>query len=202
MSKSPVHISTMSGKLEGFRSISVNTVTNEFCQKMNKAGDKIICSKCYSMDMLKGFRKNTAPALQRNSDLLSSRVLTHEEVPMIKDKVFRFDSHGELINAVHLRNYLKIAELNPNTTFTLWTKRRDLISQHMKRWPIPKNLILIYSNSKVDDIMVAPPRFFHKTFNNVTDRYKGEANCTGQKCKDCLLCYTWNDTKTIVEHVK
>jgi len=27
-------------------------------------------------------------------------------------------------------------------------------------------------------------------------------NCTGQKCKDCLLCYTINNVQTIVEKVK
>ena len=202
MSKSPVHISTMSGKLEGFKSISTNTVTNDFCIKMNKAKDNVICSHCYSMNMLKGYRKNTAPALQRNSDLLSVRLLKSDELPVIMDKYFRFSSHGELINAKHLRNLIKITEHNPDTTFALWTKRRDLISAYAKRWPMPSNLILVYSNPKVDAVMDTPPRFFDRVFNNVTDEYKGEANCTGQKCKDCLLCYKWHTTDVIVEHVK
>lgn len=201
MSKSPVHISTMSGKLEGFRSISVNTVTNKFCQKMNAAGTNTICSHCYSMNMLKGFRKNTAPALQRNSDLLSSRLLSVSELPVIKDKVFRFDSHGELINMIHLRNYMMIADHNPDTTFSLWTKRKDLINKSNVGL-MPANLILIYSNPKIDAVMDAPPKNFHRVFNNVSKAYTGEANCTGQKCKDCLLCYQFDTTKVIVEHVK
>ena len=200
MSKSPVHISNMSGKLEGFRSISVNTVTNPFCQKMNKTDT--ICGECYSMSMLTTYRKNTAPALQRNSDLLSSRVLKTDELPTILDKYFRFDSHGELINATHFRNYVKIAEHNPHTTFALWTKRRDIVSQYCKRWPMPDNMILIFSNPQIDKVMETPPRFFDRVFNNVTDKYEGEANCTGQKCKDCLLCYKWHTTDVIVEHVK
>jgi len=200
MVKSPVHISNMSGKLEGFRSISVNTVTNPFCQKMNKTNT--ICGECYSMSMLTTYRKNTAPALQRNSDLLSSRVLKTDELPTILDKYFRFDSHGELINATHFRNYVKIAEHNPHTTFALWTKRRDIVSQYCKRWPMPDNMILIFSNPQIDKVMETPPRFFDRVFNNVTDSYKGKANCTGQKCKDCLLCYKWHTTDVIVEHVK
>jgi hypothetical protein len=200
MSKSPVHISTMSGKLEGFKSISVNTVTNPFCQKMNKTDT--ICGECYSMSMLTTYRKNTAPALQRNSDLLSSRVLKTDELPHIVDVYFRFDSHGELINATHFRNYVKIAEHNPHTTFALWTKRRDIVSQYCKRWPMPDNMILIFSNPQIDKVMDTPPRFFDRVFNNVTDKYEGEANCTGQKCKDCLLCYKWHTTDVIVEHVK
>jgi hypothetical protein len=42
-----VHISKMTGKLDGFRAISTNTVTNSFCQKMNTSGDTI-CRQCYS----------------------------------------------------------------------------------------------------------------------------------------------------------
>ena len=67
-------ISNMTGKLEGFKAISTNTLTNEFCQKMyNSKKENIICTKCYSMEMLQGMRKNCAPAWQRNSDALSSR---------------------------------------------------------------------------------------------------------------------------------
>jgi len=208
MAKSPVHISTMSGKLEGFRSISVNTVTNKFCQKMN-ASNSTICTFCYSMNMLKGYRKNTAPALQRNSDLLSSRLLREDELPVIKDEYFRFDSHGELINMTHLCNYIAIARHNPDTTFALWTKRKDLIkklgdsvSAFMAGDDLPENMIFIYSNPKIDAVMDAPPKGFDRVFNNVTDNYKGDANCTGQKCKDCLLCYKWHTTDVIVEHVK
>ena len=31
-----IHISKMTGKLEGFQSISTNTTTNKYCQKQNK----------------------------------------------------------------------------------------------------------------------------------------------------------------------
>jgi hypothetical protein len=36
-----VHISKMTGKLDGLHAISTNTVTNPFCQKMNTSGDTI-----------------------------------------------------------------------------------------------------------------------------------------------------------------
>jgi len=32
--------------------------------------------------------------------------------------------------------------------------------------------------------------------------YVDEQNCTGQKCKDCMLCYNHSTTDTIVEKVK
>ena len=47
------------------------------------------------------------------------------------------------------------------------------------------------------------PKYFDKTFNNVlADEAVPLQNCTGQKCKDCLLCYKHDTTPTIVEKVK
>ena len=67
----------MTGKLEGFQAISTNTTTNGYCQKQYKKQDpKNICTFCYSHEMLNTFRKNMAPALQRNTDLLNSKYYT------------------------------------------------------------------------------------------------------------------------------
>ena len=96
-----------------------------------------------------------------------------------------------------------IAESNPETVFSLWSKRKDIITKVLKKRPKPVNLILIYSNPTISNILKAPPLYFDKTFNNVLEHEDvDKQNCTGQKCKDCLLCYTINDVKTIVEKVK
>ena len=52
--------------------------------------------------------------------------------------------------------------------------------------------------------MSKPPKGFDKTFNNVLEHeYQDKQNCTGQKCKDCRICYTiGNQINTIVEKVK
>ena len=34
------------------------------------------------------------------------------------------------------------------------------------------------------------------------DQHIEKQNCTGQKCQDCRLCYSFNDVYTIVEKVK
>ena len=199
-----VHISKMSGKLDGFKAISTNTLTNPFCIKMNKAKKETICKHCYSHTMLNGYRKNMAAALQRNTDLLSSRTLSKEELPVILDTVFRFDAHGELINMQHLENLVAIVEHNPNCNFALWTKRKDYVKRFFDHFEKPGNLILIYSNPTISSIMATPPLYFDKTFNNVLeDEYVDQQNCTGQQCKNCLLCYTPNNgVTTIVEKVK
>lgn len=198
-----VHISIMSGKLDGFKSISTNTLTNQFCIKMNRANEEIICSHCYSHTMLKGFRKNAAPPLQRNSDLLSSRPLTVDELPFMKENYVRFNAHGELINAQHLENLVAITLHNPHCNFALWSKRKDIIKKFFSINEKPSNLLLIYSNPKIGTIIKEPPIYFDRTFNNVLeDEYVDRQNCTGQKCKHCLLCYTHNKVNTIVEKVK
>lgn len=200
-----VHISVMTGKLDGLRAISTNTRTNPYCIKQNASGDPDnICTKCYSHVMLSSYRKNMQPALQRNSDALATRVLTQAELPRVMDTVFRFDAHGELINETHLLNLVAICAYNPRTSFALWTKRNDIVSKYFRAHAKPKNMILIYSNPKISHIMAKPPKFFDRTFNNVLEHeYVERQNCTGQQCKDCLLCYTpGNGVTTIVEKVK
>lgn len=200
-----VHISVMTGKLDGLRAISTNTRTNPYCIKQNASGDPDnICTKCYSHTMLSSYRKNMQPALQRNSDALSTRVLPTVDLPKITDPVFRFDAHGELINETHLLNLVAICEYNPGTAFALWTKRNDIVSKYFRTRAKPANMTLIYSNPKISHIMAKPPKFFDRTFNNVLEHeYVERQNCTGQQCKDCLLCYTpGNGVTTIVEKVK
>jgi len=144
------------------------------------------------------------PALQRNSEALANKVHDMDYLPSINQAWFRFNAHGELINLTHLENLNRIARKNPHCSFALWTKRNDLVSKYYKTREKPSNMVLIYSNSKVSTIMSKPPKHFDRTFNNVLEHeYVDKQNCTGQKCKDCRLCYTiGNQVTTIVEMVK
>jgi len=222
-----IHTSKMTGKLIELDAISDNTVTNGFCYdryikakaKNDKAGKVVdICGVCYSHTMLGSYRKNMQPALDRN-EFLAERLLEPHELPTYLKAFMRLDAHGELRTETvdpasgkvtktynkftHIENYCRIAEHNPHCTFTLWTKRTDIIKPFFDSRDKPKNLIIIYSNPKVGTILSKPPKHFDKTFNNVLeDEYVDEQNCTGQKCKDCLLCYRHGTTDTIVEKVK
>lgn len=222
-----VHTSKMTGKLIELDAISDNTVTNGFCYdryikakaKNDKAGKVVdICGVCYSHTMLGSYRKNMQPALDRN-EFLAERLLEPHELPTYLKAFMRLDAHGELRTETvdtangkvikrynkftHIENYCRIAEHNPHCTFTLWTKRTDIVKLFFDSRDKPKNLIIIYSNPKVGTILSKPPKHFDKTFNNVLEHeYVDEQNCTGQKCKDCLLCYRHGTTDTIVEKVK
>lgn len=192
-------LSKMSGKLEGIQAINTNTTTNEFCIKESSRPDADkICAKCYSMSMLSSYRKNCQPSFQRNSDILASDA--EFVLPRTSASFVRFHGHGELINEQHFRNFCSIAKDNKHSTFALWTKRVGIVRKNLHH--VPDNMILVYSNPTIDNVMSSPPRGFDRVFNNVSESYDGEANCTGQKCMDCLLCYKRDTTKVIVEHVK
>ena len=204
-----IHITKGAGKLgksencsSAINSINTNTLTNDYCKTQN-LNEYSICFKCYSFNALTKFRTNMIPPLERNSALLSDEVIKTSLLPTILELYFRFNSHGELINLIHLENYNNIALKNPHCNFTLWTKRFDLVKKFFDNNQKPKNLILIYSNSKLNNPIKKLPKYFDKTFNNVTkDQVNNfNINCS-RKCVDCLLCYTFNDVTTIIEKVK
>ena len=217
-----IKISTMTGKLVYIPAINTNTLTNKFCQKMALSGKaNIICSgdgdkpECYSFSMLLGSRKNCAPVWEKNSVLLKSGILT--ELPVFNSLYVTFHGHGELINRTHLINFLLIAQHNPNTTFTLFTKRKNLVSSVFSgiEWygstragckdafirKIPQNLILVYSNPIKDRITDKKPQYFHKVFNT-TSYLSTEDNCTGRKCIECLACYQFDGNSVLIEQKK
>jgi hypothetical protein len=199
-----VHVSIMTGKLEGLKAISTNTVTNPYCIKQNASNDSTnICTKCYSHTMLNTYRKNMQNSLERNTQVFSNGLIPIIDLPTIMEAFFRFNAHGELINETHLINLVNIAIKNPHCNFALWTKRNDIIKKYFDSNIKPSNLILIFSNSKISKVLKNPPLHFDKTFNNVLENENIDIqNCTGQKCKDCLLCYKHNGVSTIVEKVK
>lgn len=199
-----VKTSTLHGKLFGLEATSTNTKSNDFCIAMN-ASDKPnqICPKCYSHKTLDiGVYPSLEPALEHNSKLLS-KYLKPEQFPKYKKKTeyIRFNSHGELINEIHLDNLVKIVQANPDKKFALWSKRVTIVRPYFKKHKIPANLQLVWSNPVVNKVVDIPPAPFHRVFNNVTHKIYNE-NCTGQQCKDCLLCYTDSGVTTIIEKVK
>ena len=203
-------ISKGMGKMKDIRSISTNTLTNNFCIKMNATKNNlIICGHCYSIDSLNAGRfPNQVKALQRNSNILSKKELSEREIYqnyMFNDNIFRLQSHGDLINELHLKNLVAIVTANKWTTFALWTKRKNVIKEYFDKHEKPENLILVYSNPLINKVIEAKdkPIYFDKVFNNVDkDTLKDRQNCTGQQCIKCRRCYIKSNDNTIIEAVK
>ena len=190
----------MSGKLQGLPALNTDTTSNKFCIERSKDKDSI-CNSCYSWNMLSTFRKNAVPRFRENSRIISDRVLDNNELPRPMSTVARFNGHGELINKNHLQNIVNFALFYPKVTFTLWTKKEAVIRAFFNKHKKPQNLILIYSNDKVDCIYKKVPKHFDKVFN-VVSKKNDYVNCEG-KCIDCLKCYDTQDkSEQIIDVIK
>jgi hypothetical protein len=150
---------------------------------------EFVCSHCYAR-RLEGFRPTLVAKLAANTEILTTKKLDDDEIPKILDRYFRFDAFGELTNSVQLENYMKIATANPETTFSLWTKRTDIVLQETG---IPKNFILVFSEplinppeAVIDSWNYLLNREFDWIFAVTTDLAK--VNCS-RKCAECLRCY-------------
>lgn len=205
-----VRMSTMTGKLQGIQAINTDTTSNPYCiaayERETQQDAPSICKNCYSMHMLRTFRKSAVPRFAEHSNVLSARLLDDHEIGRVFADVVRVHGHGELINLVHYYNVLAIANNNPRTLFVLWTKRRDLIhlAHTVHGREVPVNLQLIYSNPNTRRVLKRVPKYFAKVFNVIdksVDRATVDVNCHGA-CRDCMLCYTRNNVRVIVEEMK
>jgi hypothetical protein len=164
---------------------------------MKKTDISIICQQCYAATMQKRY-KNLDIAISKNGPLLSEGPLPVRYIPVINARAFRFHSLGELINLQHLENYAAIAAYNPNTFFTLWTKRKDIVNAYFKAGNVkPDNLSFIFSSSVIGKIEKLPMHF-DKVFTAHNKNTKETINCHS-KCIDCMACYSKNDTIYINE---
>lgn len=195
--KNQIKISEMTGKMKDIRAICTNTKTNPFCQAMQKTD--AICKDCYSQRMLEGIRRNCEPAWERNSVLFSQGLIPIEDLPILKkDKVFRLHAHGELINEIHVQNFMNLVKKNPQTMFGWFTKRKDLMNPVLAGKP--DNLIMIYSNPKIDDPNPVLPAGFDKIFSVYT-KDTGNINCA-KSCAGCMFCYSHNKIEYVNELIK
>lgn len=211
-SEQQVMISQMGGKMKGVGAISTSPLRNEFCRKQSQCGSsESICRNCYSMAGLLpggGGKKPAAhetsiPGLARNTRLLSKEPI--ENIPKINTPFFRFNAEGELVNEIHMINLMKIAKANPNTHFTLWTKRPDIVARAMAMVRKPSNLHLIRSSPMMNHPVPLPPGF-DKVFTVFTPEFieknKVKINCGARSCVNCKLCYTNNATHIVNERLK
>ncbi|HRZ18680.1 MAG TPA: hypothetical protein P5136_01370 [Methanofastidiosum sp.] len=191
------------GKMKGLWSINTSTMSNPFCQKMQKTN--AICSKCYAQRIEHTYgRKQPIGIWKENGKILSSRILKDKEIRIFKKDVpIRFHSFGELLNLTHLLNFFKIATMNPDRIFALWSKRSDLVRKVYK--DKPANLILIYSTPQINKLKPKKLQGFDKVFSVYTEEFAKEhkikINCHAS-CINCMTCYSHSQTVYVNELVK
>jgi hypothetical protein len=159
-----------------------------------------VCSHCYAARYEK-LRPSVSYRYRQNGLILSEIILSDEDIPIINAKHVRLNSYGELMNKRHYENLIKIVNHYPDTYFTLWTKRLELLEAGDNK---PKNLQIIYSNPRLDDIMTSIPLGCDGVFNVVSKIPENSDLfiCKGKKCMECLRCYRGGYIGAIIEKVK
>ena len=190
-------------KMAGFQSLNTSVSQNTFCDSMKRINGAV-CQKCFADKMLKRYKSMEVNSIE-NGRILSTHCMNVDELPLINAKAFRLHSTGELINETHFDNYMKLCDRNPDTIFTLWTKRVNTVSNCLEYREKPKNLILVYSSPLVN-IEMQLPEYFDKTFTVYNKEYiktnDVDINCGSKSCLGCMLCYTHNDVKVIKELIR
>ena len=137
-----------SGKMLNMPGCSGYAGNNSLCLKRALDGNSV-CAHCFS---LVGIRHNNIPAYTKNDLIFSTikfnigdLVLDPEFFPY-----FRFSTHGDTMNALHVYNALVTAKTNPETQFTIWTKNVkywiDGLAMYEKEYgKKPDNFFAIYS---------------------------------------------------------
>lgn len=187
--------------MAGIPSISTSSLFNINCRK-RCCLENAICSKCYSNHM-QGFRKQLREKLARNTELLTTRLLTKLEISnlCIASLYFRFEAFGDLINTIQFTNYCNIAKAYKNTKFAIWTKNPHVIVEYVKKGGrIPKNLIIglssLFINNRMSNNTIAYfEKFFHIdfVFTVFNEKYINDnniqINCGAKDCLKCHFCY-------------
>lgn len=195
------------GKMSGMQSLSTSCLCNKNCQNRVR-NSNLVCSHCYAQRQMKIY-KNLEKCLERNTEILTTKLLTDEEIPLINAAFFRFESFGDLNNIIQVINYFRICKKNKHVKFALWTKNPWIIAEVINNGEKkPRNLQIIYSSpylNKCDDKLNKYP-FIDKVFTVYTKEYikanSIDINCGAKSCLSCHKCYIKSKTVYINEKCK
>lgn len=210
------------GKMEGMHSISTAVTVNPICQARRAAALKAleeakekgldpiehICLSCFAEAQLE-YQGSTDIKYRRAFEILNYKVFALEDFPILNLLVFRIEAFGDVASVTQARNYIRLANRNPLTICTAWTKNPGIWKEAFAIEGKPENMIMIYSNpivdSKIDEeaffqaLKVSYP-FLDKMFS-VFNEEDETTNCGGRKCLTCLNCYR-KDGPVFIHEVK
>lgn len=203
----------LTGKLTGIPHISTNRQCNKQCELFARDPEKI-CFHCYVENIMKA-RAATRDHGTENAAVLTSKILSADEIPLFITKYCRFEYSGDLINVTQAINYLNIARFNPGTTFGFWTKNPAILDKAIREVGKPSNVVLIVSSPFVNRIAAYEYDWIDHVFT-VWDSVEAAAaagqkiNCRAMvdgkqidRCTLCRRCYTvGNDEFYINELLK
>lgn len=159
---------------------NTSPLANKFC--MNECS---FTNHCYAKRLVM-VRPNVHKAYQRNAELLA-KPLPENLLKWAPLGSHRIQAFGELINDNHWSNCMKLAELNPQSKFTIWTKRWDIIEN--SDYYIPNNLQIIVSGDYLSNDLKS--EIFPTFLVSQTPPETYHIKCAG-KCINCQYCYGWS----------
>lgn len=142
--------------------------------------------------------KLLAKCLEKNYDVLTKKLIPVDKWPVLNCLMFRFESFGDVQNAIQLKNYFNLCKRNPRVQFTIWTKNMGIFENVLKNERKPKNLIIIVSSPVVNmPVKIGRYPFADKVFTVYTKEYAEGAgisiNCGAHSCAACQMCYNRNN---------
>lgn len=200
---------THSGKMKGINSIGTSCANNPHCIERRKNGESV-CSKCYAATYMK-MRNELKRRLEYNAVMLSEGIIAEDELPIISDEIFRFESFGDLYNETHLENYIRICRKNPNTKFALYTKNIWILEGVFETRQIikPDNLSIIVSSPLLNKPMEMDrdkfwfvDHVFTVYDKNCIAEKNIDINCGAKSCFGCQICYHRDSAFSVREKLK
>ena len=190
------------GKMAGMMSLSTSNLVNPFCIA-HRACKGSVCEKCYACAQMKHYT-SMQKCLADNFEILTTKLLFSDEIPVINAQVFRFESFGDIYNAVQVANYFNICKANPQTRFALWSKNPAIIAQAISAgFAKPDNLVIILSSLYINEVAsIEKWAFVDKVFtvyDSATIENKNvNINCGANNCFTCQKCYNKDNGETYI----
>lgn len=194
-----VNVSEMTGKLQGFYSVSTSVLMNPICQQRAKDPNSI-CHGCYAATNVQAYSQLTQ-ALETNHRILNDFLISEDSWKALNwpttNGYARVESFGDVASVTCARNYIRILRSHSHLKFGVWTKNDTLwIRAFVLEGGKPENMKFIVSSPYVNVPVEIPeellPYVDHR-FTVYTEEY-AEANgivinCGGKKCMTCMHCY-------------
>lgn len=188
------------GKMGGMTVITTACVDNPHCAKLAKI-EGSICKHCYAMRGL-SYMKGPKESYIKNGKLLSSKIIPRKMLPYINANFCRLESHGDLLNEIHLENYVNLCKKNNHCKFSLWTKQLPIIESYFISHKAPKNLTIIFSSlmlnkqmsiQKYKDMGLKCKVFTVYSKDYLKKHNEIIINCGAKSCITCQKCYLSNE---------
>lgn len=206
-----INVTKLTGKLEDFYSISSSPNINEFCAARAKDA-RLICHECFSLASMH-YKKELKLALEYNSIVFSTWLFSETALATIKIPnvigYARIESHGDVRNVIHCRNYIRMIRVHSWLNFGVWSKNLGFYSIAFNIESKPENMTFIASSPMYNTVMKIPEKFqwfVDHTFTVYRKQHAHEnnidINCGARSCATCLKCYKKDTTFDISEMLK